>query len=370
MAPSQATLVKEPDAHVALRRAAGDGLRWRTLAAATALPGPVPVPGPATPAGHNYGVRPEHGERDLGPAAEVALSPAVAPLGERRDRIGAALSRLSAARSTEVIRATAPRELVEACGFTRAMISAVRGSRWVPLKLHTRRDVDPRAAEFLAYVESDAEIPLANMLAETDVVRRRSALLVTEHLVDTRAFKSIIEVAQSPAYVVAPILVQGRTVGFMHADRAGQQRSVDEDDRRCIQAFTAELAVVYQCASWNERVAERSRRALSELERAAEALRLIDSPVTDLPLIPDRTPTARPDLGTGDAIREERFLTAREYEVLEHVADGATNRVIAERLSVSEDTVKTHMRGVLRKLRVTSRGAAVARYLAISKGIR
>ncbi len=60
---------------------------------------------------------------------------------------------------------------------------------------------------------------------------------------------------------------------------------------------------------------------------------------------------------------EERFLTAREYEVLEHVADGATNRVIARRLSLSEDTVKTHMRGVLRKLRVSSRGAAVARYL-------
>jgi DNA-binding CsgD family transcriptional regulator len=315
-------------------------------------------------------VRPEHGEQDVGPAAEATLSPAVAPLVERRNRISAALGRLSAARSTEVIRATAPRELVEACGFTRAMISAVRGSRWVPLKLHTRHDVDPRAAEFLAYVESDAEIPLANMLAETDVVRRRTALLVDEHLVGTRAFKPIIEVARSPAYVVAPLLVEGRTIGFMHADRVGQGRPVDEDDRRCIQAFTAELAVLYQCASWSERVAERSRRALSELERAADAIRLIDSPVAELPVVADRAPAVRPDPRAGGAVREERFLTAREYEVLEHVADGATNRVIAQRLSVSEDTVKTHMRGVLRKLRVTSRGAAVARYLDISRGIR
>lgn len=309
-------------------------------------------------------------EQDVGTCAGPLDSAAVDPYVQRRTQILAALGRLSAARSTEVIRATAPRELVQACGFTRAMISAVRGSRWVPLTLHTRDDLDPRASEFLAYVQSDVEIPLANMLAETDVVRRRAAVLVDERVVGTRAYKPIIEIARSPAYVVAPILVEGRTIGFMHADRVGQPGPVDEDDRRCIQAFTAELAVVYQCASWNERVAERSRRALSELERAAEALRLIDSPVTDLPLIPDRTPTARPDLGTGDAIREERFLTAREYEVLEHVADGATNRVIAERLSVSEDTVKTHMRGVLRKLRVTSRGAAVARYLAISKGIR
>lgn len=305
-----------------------------------------------------------------GTDVEAVRAGAVPPFVERRLRILAASDRLSAARSTAAIRADAPRELVEACGFTRAMISAVRGSRWVPLRLHTRHDVDPRAAEFLAYVESDAEIPLANMLAETDVVRRRAAVLVDEHLVGTRAFKPIIEIARSPAYVVAPLLVAGRTIGFMHADRVGQQRPVDSDDRRCIQAFTAELAVVYAHASVSERLAERSRRALGELERAAESLTLGDAATVDLPPAPNRAPAARPEPPDGAVSREDRFLTAREYEVLEHVADGATNRVIAQRLSVSEDTVKTHMRGVLRKLRVTSRGAAVARYLEISKGLR
>jgi len=300
---------------------------------------------------------------------------------ESRRRILAALARLSGARSTEAIRRTAPRELAEACGFTRAMISAVRGSRWVPLTLHTRHDLDPRAARFLAYVDSDAEIPLANMLAETDVVRRRTAVLVDERLVGTRAYRPIIEIARSPAYVVAPILVEGATIGFMHADRVGQPRPVDEDDRRCIQAFTAELAVLYQCASWSERIAERSRRASAEMERAADALRQVTVPDVELPPAPGRPSVGRPDgpsgvRGGGPAdrpvagVREERFLTAREYEVLEHVADGATNRVIAQRLSVSEDTVKTHVRSVLRKLRVTSRGAAVARYLEISRGIR
>ncbi|HTK61036.1 MAG TPA: LuxR C-terminal-related transcriptional regulator [Pseudonocardia sp.] len=315
---------------------------------------------------------------------------------EHRRRILAALARLSAARSTEAVRRTAPRELAEACGFTRAMISAVRGSRWVPLTLHTRHDLDPRAAEFLAYVDSDAEIPLANMLAETDVVRRRTAVLVDEHLVGTRAFKPIIEIARSPAYVVAPILVEGRTIGFMHADRVGQGRQVDEDDRRCIQAFTSELAVLYQCASWSERITERTRRALTEMERTADALGQLTGPVTALPSAPDRPSAVAPDPPAGRAAasagpaasagrgagagpgagagagpaREERWLTAREYEILEHVADGATNRVIAQRLSVSEDTVKTHVRSVLRKLRVTSRGAAVARYLELGGGIR
>jgi hypothetical protein len=47
---------------------------------------------------------------------------------------------------------------------------------------------------------------------------------------------------------------------------------VDEDDRRYIQAFTAELAVVYQRARSRERLTERARCAVSELERAREAL--------------------------------------------------------------------------------------------------
>lgn len=320
---------------------------------------------------HDLCVQREPAEQDVGPRAEVGRSAGTDPFVERREQIAAALNRLSSARSPDAVRMNAPRELADACGFTRAMISAVRGSRWVPLRLHTHDDLDPRATEFREYVESDTEIPLANMLAETDVVRRRTAALVDEYLVGTRAYKPIIEIARSPAYVVAPILVEGRTIGFMHADRVGQQRQVDDDDRRYIQAFTAELSVVYQCASLSERSAERSRRALSELERAAEALRLIDSPVEVLPLVPDGLPAVRtdPDVA-GGAVQQTGFLTTREYEVLEHVADGATNRVIAGRLSVSEDTVKTHMRSVLRKLRVTSRGAAVARYLEINRAIR
>lgn len=305
--------------------------------------------------------------QDAAASDTLAGTPVVDRFVECRTRIRGALGRLASSGSTEALRAAAPRELAESCGFTRAMISAVRGSRWVPLRLHTRDDLDPTAAAFRAYVASDTEIPLANMLAETDIVRRRSALLVDEHLVGTRAFKPIIEVARSPAYVAAPFLVDGRTIGFMHADRVGQARPVDEDDRRCIQAFTAELSVVYQYTSWSERLAERGRRALGELDGAREALTAIGQ-VVDLRIEPDGPPVLAD--GTEGAARHEGFLTARECEVLDHVADGATNRIIAQRLSVSEDTVKTHIRGVLRKLRVSTRGAAVARYLEMVRGVR
>jgi LuxR family transcriptional regulator, maltose regulon positive regulatory protein len=54
-------------------------------------------------------------------------------------------------------------------------------------------------------------------------------------------------------------------------------------------------------------------------------------------------------------------LTAREVDVLRLVADGRTNREIAEALGISEATVKTHMTRVLSKLGASSRTRAVAR---------
>ena len=57
-------------------------------------------------------------------------------------------------------------------------------------------------------------------------------------------------------------------------------------------------------------------------------------------------------------------LTARESETLALLAIGMPNRAIAEALFVSENTVRTHLKAVFRKLSVTSRTQAVARAVA------
>lgn len=57
-----------------------------------------------------------------------------------------------------------------------------------------------------------------------------------------------------------------------------------------------------------------------------------------------------------------RPLTPREQEVLRLVALGLTNPRIAERLCVSESTVKTHIAELKRKLDVTTRAELVAAY--------
>jgi DNA-binding NarL/FixJ family response regulator len=60
-------------------------------------------------------------------------------------------------------------------------------------------------------------------------------------------------------------------------------------------------------------------------------------------------------------------LTQRESEVLSLLVAGLSNRAIAARLVVSEETVKTHSRGIYRKLAVSDRAAAVA--VALREGV-
>ncbi|MDQ6934118.1 MAG: response regulator transcription factor [Actinomycetota bacterium] len=53
-------------------------------------------------------------------------------------------------------------------------------------------------------------------------------------------------------------------------------------------------------------------------------------------------------------------LTQRESEVLSLLVASHSNKAIASKLVVSEDTVKTHIRGLYRKLGVSDRGGAIA----------
>jgi DNA-binding NarL/FixJ family response regulator len=52
-------------------------------------------------------------------------------------------------------------------------------------------------------------------------------------------------------------------------------------------------------------------------------------------------------------------LTARQKRVLELLAEGLPNKVIAHRLGISETTVKAHVGEILRKLKVYNRARAI-----------
>lgn len=60
-------------------------------------------------------------------------------------------------------------------------------------------------------------------------------------------------------------------------------------------------------------------------------------------------------------------LTTREIEVLRLVADGASNKVIAHKLGISDHTVKFHVTSILTKLNAGTRTEAVM--LGVRKGL-
>lgn len=71
--------------------------------------------------------------------------------------------------------------------------------------------------------------------------------------------------------------------------------------------------------------------------------------------------------GAAGASRELDHLTRREREVLELVAQGLSNKEIAEVLVITTNTVKRHLKAIFEKLEVHTRAAATAK--AINAGI-
>jgi DNA-binding NarL/FixJ family response regulator len=70
----------------------------------------------------------------------------------------------------------------------------------------------------------------------------------------------------------------------------------------------------------------------------------------------------RPLPKEGEAVK----LTKRETELLEHLAEGLSNKEIADRMSLSVETVRDYLKRIYDKLHVRSRTEAAVKYLASS----
>lgn len=62
----------------------------------------------------------------------------------------------------------------------------------------------------------------------------------------------------------------------------------------------------------------------------------------------------------------EDALSEREIEVLRTIATGCSNKIVADRLYISEETVKSHMKSIISKLKANDRTHAVL--IAMKRG--
>ena len=256
---------------------------------------------------------------------------------------------------------------VESCGFERVMLSRVDEGIWRPWRSVARHlgEAERRLDEWM---RGWPRIPLDRSVLESDLVRRRQSAIVLDASA-ARVHEPLREASGMTSYVVAPLLVGDRVVGLLHADHQGGAR-VTELDRDVLSAFARGFGRILERADLLARLREQRDQVL-------EGMRLVERNL-------DRLVTAETALGERPALEPlgdaengstqvrpaaiEAVLTGRELEVLALMATGATNERIAQRLVIATETVKTHVKRVLRKLGAENRTEAISMYLRLSVG--
>ncbi|MFZ1994609.1 MAG: LuxR C-terminal-related transcriptional regulator [Solirubrobacteraceae bacterium] len=316
----------------------------------------------------------EHGEVVPG-AAVHEQEAALARLRQRYDSrfealaaVRQAIDELRSITSPALMLGQAPARLCEASKLQRVVLSLTEEGRMVAEAAHFSGDRSG-TADIVAQLRAEP-IVLEHPLIETEVLRRRRATIVDDAQVHPRVDRRLAELMGWTSYAAAPLVVGPHVVGMVHADRGAGQR-LDVLDRDVLWEFTSLLGQAYESASLRRAL----RHEREQLREFLDWLGARSGELTDAPLrlaTMQRPPrrSASPTMtavgsGRDDRVVFEGLLTRRELDVLRLLADGHSNKGIAEALVISDGTVKFHVNSILRKLRVANRAEAVSRYLRL-----
>lgn len=273
--------------------------------------------------------------------------------------VGSALRRLRPSSSLAALFREATQALCENLGFDRAAVFSLQG-RSLTLESVHERGASATQLEELAKLAADPP-PLGPWLHESEVLRRQRAVLVEDAESDPRAL-GLLPAARS--FVAAPIVCHERPVGLIHVDLGSSKQMLTDYDRETVWAFAEGFGYALERCVLSERLRQQSARVVA-LVRSTEAS-MVEFSRPDIELGAPEGRVVPPQVRARPANGLEDDLTRRELEVLGMLAEGETNARIARRLIVSEDTVKTHVKHILRKLGVHNRSQAVSRYFQAS----
>jgi LuxR family transcriptional regulator, regulator of acetate metabolism len=290
------------------------------------------------------------------------------------DRVQAAIAELREVTSPREMLHRAPAVLCAGSSFERAILSLVKGGLMIAEAVHFPGD-SRAVAGVLAQLQN-SPLRLEHPLIETELLRRRRATIVVDADVNPRVERQMSALMEWRSYAAAPLVVGGQVVGVIHADR-GAGQSLDVLDRDVLWEFATGLAQAYESSVLRRTLRDERDQMREFLEwMRARSSELTDAPVRlsdggDAPVRPPRPqlpPAAAPSSAAGardDRVVFEGLLTRRELDVLRLLADGASNRQVADALVISSGTVKFHVGSILRKLHAANRAEAVTRYLRL-----
>jgi DNA-binding CsgD family transcriptional regulator len=279
--------------------------------------------------------------------------------------IAEALDRLRGAESTSLMIERVTTEVCRSCGVDRCVLFRTDGASLVAESIHFAED-KAFEEEWSALVRKHPPV-LDPRDREVQALRRRVAIMVDPE--STVGMRQAAEAAKTSGYVAAPVVVRGQVVGLLHADRYFSGARVDPVCRDVLATFASGFGYALERNVLIDRTRSQLRRMqemMAEMESSMEELFHSGVSLRREPRGPSEDPERRHlSHALPPPSRLSSLLTRRELEVMELMARGASNGDIANQLVISEGTVKSHVKHILRKLRAANRAQAVSTYMRI-----
>jgi DNA-binding CsgD family transcriptional regulator len=235
-------------------------------------------------------------------------------------------------------------ELSEVLGFDSALLSFVEDDGFV-------------VEESDHGLGGPTVIPRRECAAERACIRLRDTTRTNE--ADMPASPGYRELLGSAHYLVAPVIAKSRVIALLHVGRRSED-GVSAGDVDVLDAFASAYTLLHEKMLNTERVqqqrtsiARAAARLTEEADRIAAAAISFD--------VEDDTRVEPPTIAADSALAAT--LSHRERQVFERLVLGASNAEIADELVITVETVKTHVKRILRKIGAINRSEAIALYL-------
>jgi DNA-binding CsgD family transcriptional regulator len=198
-------------------------------------------------------------------------------------------------------------------------------------------------------------------MAERSCIRLRETVRTNE--CDVPAAPGYRKLLRSGRYMVAPVIAESRVVALLHVSRGSEGVSVRDID--VLDTFASAYSLLYERMLNTERVQQQRTSIARAAAGLTEEADRIAAAAISLDVEYDHRvdpPSLAPDSGFAAT------LSDRERQVFERLVLGASNADIADELVITVETVKTHVKRILRKIGAINRSEAIALYMEARSG--
>ncbi len=226
---------------------------------------------------------------------------------------------------------------VAGLGFDRVVFSSANGSTWVPRAAHC--PTDPMWSQrYLSGLQDAYEVPVAAARLQSVQVDNRNIV----HLkADDRAFE-LWRRSRSKRFWMIPLSDRGRLMGILHVDCLGDGDGPSRPQFSALRTLGNAVPAIIGHSLRDVTVSDRTTRIeTAGTEEAADG-------------------NTRAEVQSRADATE---LSARELDVIALMAEGKTNAQIGRRLVITEGTVKSHVKRILKKTESANRAEAVVKWM-------